>query len=227
MIKVLYEDDDLLVVDKPVGLVVNKTPTFSGKTLQDFLDVTTGFDPVSEFVIRSGVVHRLDKGTSGVLLVAKTPKSFRNLQDQFKKREVKKTYVALLTGVLKESLVEIDAPIGRSPRSRFKFAVVREGKEAHTRVEKICEVEGSTLVWLYPQTGRTHQLRVHTAALGHPIVGDMVYSTKEDRKKWGTRYKRLMLHAYKISFVHPSSGNPVDFTAPVPKEFPMRQNLIQ
>ena len=223
--KVIFEDDDILVVDKPVGLVVNSSDTTTSETLQDIVRAE-GPDYIeddSEFQSRSGIVHRLDKDTSGVIVIAKNEAAFLKIQAQFKERTVEKEYMALVLGKVEDSLIEVDAPIGRNPRNRLKFAVVDGGKEAFTKFTKVKELtvldEVLTLLTAFPKTGRTHQIRVHLAALGYPVAGDILYSTRSQYEKWNPHFNRLMLHSCKISFTHPTTGDRVCYEAPLPPEF--------
>jgi len=231
--EIIYEDNDIIVLNKPPGVIVNRSKTAKEGTVQDFLEEQfggegfwNGFDGTknSEFCRRTGVVHRLDKDTSGVLVAAKTEESFEELLRQFKGREVQKEYIALVIGEVKEPLIEVNAPIGRRPDNRFKFVVLDKGREAYTRIERV-KVLGNfeegpvTCVRVFPKTGRTHQIRVHLAALGNPVVGDRLYSSKTSFGKWEKVFGRLMLHAYKISFKHPSSNKVVSFEAEIPEEF--------
>lgn len=218
---IIYEDDCLLAVNKPVGLVVNLSQTAVSGTLQDFLYGYLKLKPSeTEFYQRAGIVHRLDKSTSGILLVAKTFGCFEYLKEQFKNRKITKTYIALVDGVLEDELLEINAPIARNPQNRLKFAVVENGREALTRVERIKVVEDSfTLVYAYPKTGRTHQIRVHLAALNFPVVGDCVYGSRTLQEKWQGRFFRLMLHALEIKFTHPETKKQMTLSVPAPEEF--------
>lgn len=224
---ILYEDEYFLVLDKPHGIVVNLSETTKAETLQNFLQsyLSTQLSLVpeaerdSEFYMRSGIVHRLDKDTSGVLVVAKNENVFKNLQKQFKKHTVEKEYVAIVIGELKDKLIEINAPIKRNPEHRFRYAVVKEGKDAVTRVEALEVRDGLSKVRVFPKTGRTHQIRVHMAALGHPVVGDPIYCTKKQLEFWQPYYSRLMLHARHISFVNPITHDPISFSSEVPTEF--------
>jgi 23S rRNA pseudouridine1911/1915/1917 synthase len=229
--EIIYEDDDIFVVNKPAGLVVNDSKTSGDVTVQSIFseqienenpdDSDTPED--SEFSLRGGIVHRLDKDTSGILLIAKNERSFINLQRQFKKRSVEKEYIALVIGDLKDEVFEIDAPIKRNPRNRFKYAVVAGGKEAQTKFVKERTVtlgEGTVSVLkVYPKTGRTHQIRVHLAALDHPVAMDPLYSTRDQVAQWVKRFNRMMLHAYKITFSHPISNEILTLEAPIPNEF--------
>lgn len=224
VLKTIFEDDQILVVDKPAGLVVNNSQTSGEITLQNLvIDYIEVDDSETEFENRGGIVHRLDKDTSGILLVAKNERSFSDLQKQFKDRAVEKEYIALVIGEIKDDIFEIDAPIARNPRQRMKYAVVAEGKEASTKFEKIKTLEVENMVATFlrakPLTGRTHQIRVHLAALDHPVVGDSIYSTQDQFDRWKNIFNRLMLHAQKITFRHPINGDKLTFESPLPAEF--------
>lgn len=226
---IIFEDAYILVVNKPAGLIVNTSQTSGDVTLQNLVAATMVEDPKNvtdeetDFRLRKGIVHRLDKDTSGVLLIAKTEEAFSNIQEQFKGRKVEKEYIALAIGAIKDDVFEINAPLKRNPRMRFKYAVVADGKDAMTKFEKMKELsidsEILTMLRVLPKTGRTHQIRVHLAAFGHPIVGDVIYSTKKQLEKWGVFFGRMMLHAHKITLIHPISGERCTFEAPLPKEF--------
>jgi len=219
-IKIIYEDDNILVLDKPSGITVNKSETTKGDTLQDWLE--------QEFEIeveRSGIVHRIDKETSGLLLVAKDTESFENLQKQFKERTVKKTYVALVHGkILSAGVVKV--PVGRLPWNRKRFGVLAGGREAVTRYRVISNFkfqisnlpEEFSLLELYPETGRTHQIRVHMKYLGHPVYGDELYAGRKTARNDRKILQRLFLHAAKISFVHPKTGERLSFESKLPEE---------
>ena len=217
---ILYEDDELLVIDKPSGIVVNRANTVLEKTIEDWVRETyhTSMD-------RAGIVHRIDKETSGILLIAKTPEAFGELQRQFKAREVKKTYLALVHGKLVPPEGEIRAPVGRLPWNTERFGVVPGGKEAVTRFKAVsCQLsavskEYLTLVELYPETGRTHQIRVHLKYINHPIVGDYLYAgRKVSRSDRAGDAPRVMLHAQKITFTHPGTGKVLAIEAPIPQD---------
>lgn len=225
-IKIVFENEDFLVIEKPSGIVVNRSETQSEKTLQDFIEEKLinieEFDTNSEFRLRSGLVHRLDKDTSGILLVAKNIKSFEGLQEKFKSREVEKKYLCLVLGKIPEERFEIDAPISRNPNNRFKYAVVRDGKEAQTYIEKISETEINnqtlTSLYVFPRTGRTHQIRVHLAAYGNPVILDPIYMSQKDQelsRELGIH--RLMLHAKSLKFDY--NGKEYFFDSETPKEF--------
>jgi len=167
---------------------------------------------------RAGIVHRIDKETSGILLIAKTPEAFRELQRQFKEREVKKTYLALVHGKLVPEEGEINAPVGRLPWNTERFGVVPGGKEAVTRY-KVVKCEDISLVELYPETGRTHQIRVHLKYINHPIIGDYLYAgRKTSRDDRAGDAPRVMLHAWKISFIHPDTHKTLAIESPIPDD---------
>lgn len=212
-LKVLFENDDYLVIEKPAGITVNRSDTTSKEiTLQDLIDKENKIDkndPDQEFLDRSGIVHRLDKETSGALIIAKNSSSFRELQRQFKERIVKKTYLALAHGDIKPETGEINVPIGRLPWNRKRFGVLAGGREAMTRyeVEAYYKFENEVLsfVRLFPKTGRTHQIRVHLKHINHPIFSDPLYGGRKvsisDRKI----LPRVFLHAEQISFLDPKT----------------------
>jgi 23S rRNA pseudouridine1911/1915/1917 synthase len=213
-VPVVFEDEWLLVVAKPAGLVVHPAPGHASGTLVNALLTRAGKLPGD--VDRPGIVHRLDAGTSGLMIVAKEASAFERLREMMAAREIARTYQALVEGTPPPA-GEIDAPIGRSPRHRKKMAVVaggREARTAYTRVEALPEV---SLLEVRPHTGRTHQIRVHLAAAGHPVLGDPVYG--RDRKlaaRLGLR--RPFLHAWALEFVHPVTGDRKSFTEPLPED---------
>ena len=208
---ILYEDEYLLAIDKPSGVVVN-SGFGAENTLQDWIDKTQDFPLAHSFEMRNGIVHRLDKETSGVLLIAKTSEAFYELQRQFKDRGTEKVYVGLVHGVVEPKERVIDAPIGRNLKNRMKFGVVEGGRDARTSytvtqlLSNTVTGEKYTLVEFRPHTGRTHQIRVHAKHIGHPIVADYQYAgrktTRRDRK-W---CPRLFLHAAKLTFRHPAGA---------------------
>ncbi len=228
---IVYEDASLLVVDKPSGLVANRSNTVRGETLQDLLveylqlpspeeiSLDASSSPKEVFIARSGLAHRLDKDTSGLVLVGKTPEALQKLMTQFKDRKVSKHYVALVYGKLKDPVVEINAPLGRNPRNPLRFAVVTSGKPARTLLKVITSSDDYTLVDVMPKTGRTHQIRVHLSALNHSVVGDILYAPKNLLSMSKDNFSRLMLHAYTISVVHPESEKLLTFEAKLPSEF--------
>ncbi|OGM15343.1 hypothetical protein A2985_04225 [Candidatus Woesebacteria bacterium RIFCSPLOWO2_01_FULL_43_11] len=219
--KVIYQDASVLVIEKPAGWIVNDaTTTGDQPTIQEWLRRNFQF-PISNFQkLRSGIVHRLDKETSGVLLVAKTQEAFENLQGQFKSREVEKTYIALVHGKVESKEGEIEVPVGRLPWRRDRFGVLPGGREAETAYKVIAyyslNATNYTLLKLYPKTGRTHQIRIHLKYIGHPIVADEFYAgrkTAREDRKW---CPRLFLHASEISFLHPIEGKRVTFSCKIP-----------
>lgn len=224
--QIIYQDDALLVLDKPAGMIVNKADTTKGvETLQDWVEgkfLIVG-EESTDFYKRGGIVHRLDKETSGILLIARTLASFENLQKQFKERVVKKSYVALAHGTILPQIGEIRVPVGRLPWNRKQFGVVSGGKEAVTKYKVIkyysCHNDNDlTLVELYPETGRTHQIRVHLKYIGHPIFADFLYAGRKTAREDRKLLSRVFLHAAKISFLHPTSGKEVVFESQLPSE---------
>lgn len=223
----IYEDENILVLNKPSGLVVNRSNTSVGETLQDILErdyIPNIKDETDEqYTSRSGLVHRLDKDTSGVIVVAKNVESFYFLQKQFKERNVIKEYIALVRGKVEENEMEIDAPLARNPNSPLKHAVVSSGKPAITKIEKIKEIKVGenyyTLLKVMPKTGRTHQIRVHLSAIGHSIVGDIIYCAKNLLEIDSNAFTRLMLHARTLGFLNPKTLKFQRFEAPLPNDF--------
>ena len=215
-VEVLYEDNDIIVVNKPKGLVVhpaNGNP--DGTLVNALMKICKGTLSGIGGEIRPGIVHRLDKDTSGVLIVAKNDKAHLALCKQIKNREVKKTYLALTRGIIIENEATINMPIGRSTTDRKKMAVVKTGKEAITHFKVLERFKENTLLEINLETGRTHQIRVHLSQIGYPIVGDMVYSN--GKNKFGVQGQ--MLHAWKIKFMHPITGKEMEIEAPLPQYF--------
>ena len=211
-LKIIYEDADLLVVDKPAGLTVHPAPGHPSGTV---VNAVLGYLPAAgegEESERPGIVHRLDKDTSGLLLVARNRAAQENLSDQFKNRAVKKTYLALVKGRLTPERGIIEAEIGRDKRNRQKMAVVSSGREARTEYRVLKYVGRYTLLEIKPETGRTHQIRVHLAAIGFPVAGDEIYGQKTPG------LSRQFLHAHKLKFKLPSTGEEVEFTSPLPED---------
>ncbi len=207
---ILYEDDDLLVVDKPAGLTVHPAPghpshTLVNAILSHFPDLANISDS-----LRPGIVHRLDKDTSGVMLVAKNSAAQANLVAQFKARSVVKGYLVLVKGRLTPENGIIEAPIGRDPRNRKLMAVVAKGREARTEYRVVKYIGNYTLLEVRPETGRTHQIRVHLAAIGYPVVGDKVYGVKSPY------LSRQFVHACRLGFHLPSTGEYVEFSSELP-----------
>ena len=210
---ILYEDEALLMVNKPAGLVVHPGAGHATGTLVHGLLAHAQRLSQVAGPSKPGIVHRLDKDTSGVMVVAKTDVAHRALARQFADRTVRRTYVALVSGVIPYDTGVIDAPLGRHPKDRQRIAVrpAGWGREAITRYTVLRRLPGATWLELTPQTGRTHQLRVHLAHLGYPILGDPRYG-----KRGGVT--RQALHAARLGFRHPTTGESVEFTAPLPRE---------
>jgi 23S rRNA pseudouridine1911/1915/1917 synthase len=208
----VYEDEDLLVVDKSAGLVVHPAPGHPTGTLVNALLARYSDLPKSEKQ-RPGIVHRLDRDTSGLIIVAKSTEAQRSLQRQFKEGRVRKVYLALVEGVVEPERGLIDAPIGRDPRNRKRMAVVPStGREARTEYVVLEHLGGYSLLEVRPQTGRTHQVRVHLAFIGHPVVGDKVYGLR----KQPLGLKRQFLHAHRLRFRLPSTGRELELVSELP-----------
>jgi len=204
-LNIIYEDDDLLVIDKPAGLTVHPAPGHPAHTLVNaILSHFPSLADVSDS-LRPGIVHRLDKDTSGVMLVAKNRTAQQNLSDQFKAHSVDKVYIVLVKGRLTPEEGIIEAPMGRDPHNRKRMAVVTEGREARTEYRVIKYIGNYTLLEVMPDTGRTHQIRVHLSAIGYPVVGDSVYGVKSPH------LARQFMHASRLGFKLPSTGEYVEF----------------
>jgi len=216
-ISVVYEDDDLLIVDKASGLVVHPAPGHAGGTLVNALLARgTEYGGIAG-VQRPGIVHRLDRDTSGLLMVAKNDKAQASLMSQLKARSIKKTYLALAQGAVAATAGRIEAPIGRDPHHRTRMAVVPDGREAITGYRVRERLPGWTLLELDLITGRTHQIRVHLQAIGHPIAGDPVYGSGTSRRG-PDGMERLFLHSWRIELKAPGDGHVIVATAPLPPE---------
>ena len=212
-LSVVYEDDDLLVVDKPAGLAVHPSAGHRSHTL---VNAVLAHCPNLSGIGgegRPGIVHRLDKDTSGLIIVAKHDAAHLSVARQLKERRVEKTYVALVEGRVAPPEGLIDAPIGRHPRHRKKMAVVDRGREARTRYRLIREVAGRSLLELRPESGRTHQIRVHLASIGHPITGDPLYGRGRPPP-----LTRQFLHARRLAFRHPATDERLELEAPLAED---------
>jgi 23S rRNA pseudouridine1911/1915/1917 synthase len=211
-LNIIYEDDDLLAVDKPAGLTVHPAPGHPTHTLVNA--ILSHFPHLADIgdSLRPGVVHRLDKDTSGVMLVAKNSLAQADLAQQFKSHSVTKAYLVLVKGKLEPENGVIEADIGRDPRNRKRMAVVAEGREARTEYRVIKYIGDYTLLEVMPETGRTHQIRVHLAAIGYPVVGDKVYGVKSPF------LSRQFMHASRLGFKLPSSGEYVEFKSELPPD---------
>jgi 23S rRNA pseudouridine1911/1915/1917 synthase len=211
-LNILYEDDDLLVVDKPAGLTVHPAPGHTSHTLVNALLAHLPHLAGVGDSLRPGIVHRLDKDTSGLMLVAKNTKAQADLIGQFKSHAVSKAYLALVRGHLTPENGIIEADIGRDPRHRQKMAVVEDGREARTDYQVIKYIRDYTLVEVRPETGRTHQIRVHLGAIGFPVVGDKIYGVKSPL------VPRQFLHACRLGFSLPATGEYVEFKSELPAD---------
>ncbi|MCD6300266.1 MAG: RluA family pseudouridine synthase [Dehalococcoidales bacterium] len=211
-LNILYEDDDLLVVDKPPGLTVHPAPGHPGHTLVNA--ILSHFPHLADISdsLRPGVVHRLDKDTSGLMLVAKSSVAQINLSEQFKAHSVVKAYQVLVKGHLTPEDGIIEAPIGRDPSNRKRMAVVARGREARTQYHVIRYLGSYTLLEVRTETGRTHQIRVHLSAIGYPVVGDATYGVKSPH------LPRQFMHACRLGFKLPSTGEYVEFTSELPPD---------
>lgn len=232
--KILFEDDTLLVIDKPSGLVVNRAESVVGETVQDWVEKNFKVSKVSKvsevsndtFIFRSGIVHRIDKETSGCLLIAKTQEAFVELQRQFKAREVEKMYMALVHGKFERERGIINAAVGRLPWRRERFGILSGGRDAETQYKVISSWLGTrgkekdlfSLVEFYPKTGRTHQIRVHAKYLHHALVSDEFYAGRKTSRRDREWCSRLFLHATKITFTHPVRGKRISVESPLPQD---------
>lgn len=226
-LNVVYEDGDLIVVDKPAGMVVHPGAGIESGTLANAL--VYHFNELSEVAgrIRPGIVHRIDKETSGLLVIAKNDVAHERLSDQFRDRQVFKMYVALVYGRVSTDHGEIDARIGRGPNHRTRMAVLRgnAGRPAHTIFDVADRFQDFTLLDVQIKTGRTHQIRVHFSHIGHPVVGDVSYGTGRENSIRSAQIKgavrslrRHFLHSGRLAFDHPRSGDRLEFNSPLPQE---------
>jgi 23S rRNA pseudouridine1911/1915/1917 synthase len=222
--EILYEDEDLAVIYKPAGIVVHPAPGHLDDTLVHGLLLKLRSLSGVGGELRPGIVHRLDKDTSGVMLVAKNDFAHKKLTQDFKERRVEKEYLAIVYGRLTQKEGTLDFPIGRHPVQRKKMAVVKEGRQALTKYQVLKLFKKATLVLAKPLTGRTHQLRVHFSHIGHPILGDPIYG---GLKPDVPRAERLMLHAYRISFEHPRTGAHLTFAKDPPEDFERYLKLLE
>lgn len=215
-LNIVYEDNDILVVNKQKGLVVhpgngNPDGTLVNAIMNHCKDSLSGIGGE----IRPGIVHRLDKDTSGILIIAKNDKSHINISEQIKNHEVKKTYIALVRGIVKENMATIDMPIARSNKDRTKMAVSKNGKNAITHIKVLERFKGFTLLEVNIETGRTHQIRVHLSEIGYPVVGDYIYSNGKNPFNVAGQ----MLHSMRIEFKHPTTNKQMKLEAKLPEYF--------
>jgi 23S rRNA pseudouridine1911/1915/1917 synthase len=216
-LRVVHEDDDILVVDKPVGVAAHPSPGWEGPTVVGGLAAAGHRISTSGADERRGVVHRLDVGTSGLMVVAKSERAYTVLKDAFRERTVDKRYHALVQGHPDPLTGTVDAPIERHPTSAYKYAVVSGGRESVTHYETIEAFRHATLLAIRLETGRTHQIRVHMSAVRHPCVGDVTYGA-DPRLSARLGLSRQWLHAVELGFAHPDDGRPVRFTSPYPAD---------
>ncbi len=215
--KILYDDDDCVIVDKPVGVAAHASPGWTGPTVVSGLAAAGYTITSSGAAERQGIVHRLDVGTSGVMVVAKSERAYTSLKRQFKERTVEKIYHAVVQGQLDPLRGTIDAPIARHPHHDYRFAVIAGGKASVTHYETLEAFTHGSLVEVHLETGRTHQIRVHMSAMRHPCVGDLTYGADPTlAKKVGL--ERQWLHAVTLGFEHPSSGDRIVVTSSYPED---------
>ena len=213
---ILYQDSDVVIVNKPCGMVVHPAAGNEDRTLVNALLYHVHDLSGIGGEMRPGIVHRLDKDTSGLILIAKNDKAHALLSDQFKERSMEKHYRAVAFGSFREEGGLIDAPIARHPVDRKKMAIVPDGKPSQTEWKVMERLKGATYLDVHLLTGRTHQIRVHMHSIGHPLLGDRIYAPNI---KTSVHIPRLMLHAYSLAFTHPTTGERMEMTAPLPEKF--------
>lgn len=211
---IVYEDDDVIVIDKPSGMVVHPAPGHYHGTMVNALLYHCNQLSNLGGDVRAGIVHRIDKDTSGLLVACKNNLAHKSLSEQLKAKTTTRKYIAIVTGSISHNLGKINAPIGRDPENRQKMAVVEGGKEAVTHFRVIDRFRDFTLLELELETGRTHQIRVHMAYIGHPVINDPLYGTKKQTTEFGQ-----YLHAKTLGFVHPRTNVYLEFTSELPQEF--------
>lgn len=216
-LKVVYDDEFLIVIDKPVGIAAHPSPGWQGATVVGAIFAAGYQLATSGSAERQGVVHRLDVGTSGLMVVAKNEIAYSSLKDQFRNRTVSKVYHALVQGHMDPTVGTIDAPIDRHPREDFRFAVVANGKPSITHYKTLEVFPAVTLLEIELETGRTHQIRVHFSALHHPLVGDLTYGS-DPALAMKLSISRPWLHAKQLAFDHPGSGERMSFNAEYPAD---------
>lgn len=210
---IVYEDDDVIVVNKPSGMVVHPSPGHPDHTLVNALLYHSPLSTING-TYRPGIVHRIDKDTSGLLMVAKNDNAHRSLATQLKNKTNLREYIALVHGVIKQDEGTIDAPLGRSPKDRKRQAIVADGRHAVTHFKVLERYLNYTLISCWLETGRTHQIRVHMKSIGHPLAGDPLYGPRKTINGSGQ-----FLHAKKLGFKHPVTGKQLVFEAPLPEDF--------
>jgi 23S rRNA pseudouridine1911/1915/1917 synthase len=225
-LRVVYADDDLVVVDKPVGVAAHPSPGWSGPTVIGGIAGLGHRVSTSGAAERQGVVHRLDVGTTGLMVVAKSERAYTILKRAFKEREVTKGYHALVQGHPDPSRGTVDAPIDRHPNHDWRFAVVAGGKASVTHYDTLEAFRAASLLDVALETGRTHQIRVHMSALKHPCVGDLTYGA-DPTLSARLGLDRQWLHAQKLGFAHPADGRWVEFTSPYPADLARALEVVQ
>ncbi|MFD1232204.1 RluA family pseudouridine synthase [Pseudonocardia benzenivorans] len=223
---ILHEDDDIVVVDKPVGVAAHPSPGWTGPTVVAGLAALGVRVATSGAAERQGIVHRLDAGTTGVMVVAKSESAYSELKRAFKERTVDKRYHAVVQGHPDPSRGTIDAPIDRHPRHDWRFAVVEGGRPSVTHYDTIEAFRAASLLDIRLETGRTHQIRVHFSAMRHPCVGDLTYGADPTLAK-RLHLDRQWLHARELGFAHPADGRRVEFTSPYPADLARALDLLQ
>lgn len=212
---VIYEDNDIVVINKPRGMTVHPAPgVYSGTLVNALLYHCKDLSGING-ILRPGIVHRIDKDTTGILVVAKNDKAHNHLAAQLKDHSMTREYVALVEGVMKNDLGTIDAPLARDPKDRIKIAIVKDGRKAVTHYKVLERYSKNTLVECKLETGRTHQIRVHLSSINHPLVGDPVYGYKKQR----FNINGQLLHAKKLGFIHPTTEEYMEFTTELPEDF--------
>jgi 23S rRNA pseudouridine1911/1915/1917 synthase len=225
-IGIIYDDDSIVVIDKPVGVAVHPSPGWTGPTVVGHLAAAGFRISTSGAKEREGIVQRLDVGTSGVMVIAKSENAYSVLKDAFRKRTVDKTYNALVQGHPDPHEGTIDAPIGRHHASDWKFAVMADGRHSITHYETLEAHRFASLLEVHLETGRTHQIRVHMSAMKHPCVGDTTYGADPTLTK-RLKLERQWLHAVKLGFVHPDTGEYVSFESPYPDDLQRALDIIR
>jgi len=226
--KIIFQDDSLFVVEKPTGWITNEASTATTQpVIQKWIRENYNYPLKGNVEMRDGIVHRLDKETSGILLIAKTKEAFEKLQSEFKNREVQKTYVALLHGKVEPVEGKIEATVGRLPWRRDRFGIMPGGRESVTEYKVIKfypeERGGYSLTEFHPKTGRTHQIRIHAKHIGHAIVSDEFYAGRKTARNDRKFCPRLFLHASGIKFIHPVTGKIMEFKSDLPEDL---QNVL-
>jgi 23S rRNA pseudouridine1911/1915/1917 synthase len=224
-LKVVYDDEYLIVIDKPVGIAAHPSPGWQGATVVGAIFAAGYQLATSGAAERQGVVHRLDVGTSGLMVVAKNEIAYSSLKEQFRQRSVSKVYHALVQGHMDPTIGTIDAPIDRHPREDYRFAVVANGKPSITHYKTLEVFPAVTLLEIELETGRTHQIRVHFSALHHPLVGDQTYGS-DPALAQKLKIARPWLHAKQLAFTHPGSGQQISFSSDYPEDLTRSLELL-